>query len=42
MTTERPTNQLEKFQFVEIVDLEDTIIFEMENRGRIIFKELKK
>ncbi|WP_175992213.1 hypothetical protein [Burkholderia vietnamiensis] len=42
LTTEPPTNQLEKFQFVEVVDLEDTIIFEMENRGRIIFKELKK
>lgn len=42
LTTEEPTNQLEKFQLVEIVDLDSTIIFEMENRGRIIFREVKK
>lgn len=42
LTTEPPTNELEKSQLVVVVDLEDTIIFEMGTRGRIIFKEIKK
>lgn len=42
LATEEPEDRNTKFQFVEIVNLDDTIVFEMKNRGRIIFRELRK